>query len=148
MAFDDKLFPDSLTTNGTNTFMLGCDTMCHASHTNLSTQFGLDHGHGMWRTVITISHVIPVVIIGTTTLISYHLVKSLKLTWRLDGCRWNLQLSNLQMSCSDLSRMKGYQDSSSNNGHQAACPTDSSRFLYWSRTMKNLPRWAFFITGS
>ena len=34
----------------------------------------------------------------------------------------NLRVSELHLSCSDLMRLIGYQDSSSCNGHQATCP--------------------------
>ena len=37
-------------------------------------------------------------------------VKSLQLICRLGTRRWNRQVPNLQLSCSDLMRMRGYQD--------------------------------------
>ena len=36
--------------------------------------------------------------------------------------RWNLRVPDLQMSCSDLTRMWGYQDRSPNNGCQVTFP--------------------------
>ena len=61
-------------------------------------------------------------LVWTTTLSPNLQVKSLQLIWRLDTCRWNLWVPDLQMSCSDLTRMIGYQDSSPSNGHQGTCP--------------------------
>ena len=36
---------------------------------------------------------------------------------------WNRPVPDLQMGCSDLTKMRGYQDNSPSNGHQVTCPT-------------------------
>ena len=56
-------------------------------------------------------HVNLVVISGTTKLVLYRLVKSLQLIWRSGTRRWNLRVPNLQMSCSNMIRMRWCQDS-------------------------------------
>ena len=38
-------------------------------------------------------------ITGNTVLVPYRWIKSLQLIWRLGTCRWNLQVSHLQMGC-------------------------------------------------
>ena len=48
----------------------------------------------------------------------YNLVKSLQLIWRLGTCRFHLRVPDIQMDCSDLTKMRGYQFSSPINGHQ------------------------------
>ena len=50
-----------------------------------------------------------VAISGTAKLVPYHVVKSHQLSWRSGTRRWNLRVPDLQMSCSDLTRMRGYQ---------------------------------------
>ena len=64
-----------------------------------------------------IGYVILVAIIGTTKQVPYQLVKSLQLIRRWCTRRWNLRVHDLQMSCCDLTRMRGYHNSSPNNGH-------------------------------
>ena len=51
-------------------------------------------------------------IAGTTILVPYRLVISLRLIWRLGTRKWNLRVPNLQMSCSDLTEKTGHQQSS------------------------------------
>ena len=63
-------------------------------------------------------------------LVSYLGVKSQQLIWTLGTRRWNLWVPDLQMSCSDLTRMWGYQDRSPNNGCLVTFPimlTQTSR---------------------
>ena len=67
----------------------------------------------------TIGYAAVVVITGTTVLVPYHLVTSLQLIWRSSRC--HQQVPNLQMKCSDLTGMRGYQDSSPSNSHQVTC---------------------------
>ena len=45
----------------------------------------------------------------------HHLVKSQPLFWRLGTRRLNLRVPNLQMSCSDLTWMRGYQANNPRN---------------------------------
>ena len=52
--------------------------------------------------------------VGTIILVPHLLVNWLQLVWRSGTRRWNLQVPDLQMSCSDLTRMKGCQDNSYN----------------------------------
>ena len=42
-------------------------------------------------------------------------------------CRFHLQVPNLQMSCSDLTSMIGYQAGSANDGHQATYLTETQQ---------------------
>ena len=61
-----------------------------------------------WKQQTTGNHnrnVSLVVITRISELVPYHLVKSLQLIWRLDTCRFNLRLPNLQVSCSDSTRI-------------------------------------------
>ena len=61
-------------------------------------------------------------IIGTSSLVPYLLVKSLQLFGRLGTRRWNLRVPSFQMSCSDLTWIRGYQVNSSSNGCQVIHP--------------------------
>ena len=47
--------------------------------------------------------------------------KSLQLKWRSGTRRWNLRVSDLQLSCSDIARLRGYQYRSPSNDHQTKC---------------------------
>ena len=59
-------------------------------------------------------------IIGTTLLVPYLWIKSLQLIWKSGFLRFNLRVPALQMNCSDLDNMAGYQDSSTSNDRQVA----------------------------
>ena len=50
------------------------------------------------------------------------LIKSLQLIWRSGTRRWNLRVPDLQMRCSDLTRVRGYQVICPNTGHQTTWP--------------------------
>ena len=72
-----------------------------------------DQAQDSWWQVIQYSirmeHVVLAAITKTTILVPY-LVKSLPLIWRPGTRRWNLRVPGHQMSCSDLTRMRGYQE--------------------------------------
>ena len=75
---------------------------------------------------------------GVTAVSHYaiNLVKILQLIWRSGTRRFHLQVPDLHMSRSDLTRMRGYQDSSSNNLHQATFPIWPSQASH-SSTLKS-----------
>ena len=58
----------------------------------------------------------------TTILVSSLSVKSLQLFWRSGTRRFHLWMPDLQMSCGDLTKMRGYQDSNPRHGHQETSP--------------------------
>ena len=70
---------------------------------------------------------------GATVLIHWHVVKSLKLIWRSGTRRWNLQMSDLQMSRSELKT--GCRDSNSSNIYHSDRP-------YFTRSPE--PNWVFW----
>ena len=70
---------------------------------------------------------------GATVLMHWHVVKSLQLIWSSSTCRWNLQMSDLQMSCSELKT--GYRDSNSSNIYHSDRP-------YFTRSPE--PNWVFW----
>ena len=56
-----------------------------------------------------------VAIFRATILVLFHVFKSLQFIWRLDTCRWNLRVPNLQMKCRYLTYKIRHQDSCANN---------------------------------
>ena len=56
--------------------------------------------------------------IGFTESVPTHLVKSLQLVWKIGYPYISSLEPDFQVSCSDWTRTRGYQDSSSNDGHQ------------------------------
>ena len=69
----------------------------------------------------SLGHVTLVAIYGTTILLPNLYAKLLQHIWRSGSGRFHLPEPDLQMCCSDLRRMKGYQDSNPGNGHQVTC---------------------------
>ena len=75
------------------------------------------HQGTLWYSACGGKNLALVAISRTTELVPYHLVKSLQLIWRLGTRKLNLRILDLEVSCSDLTRIGGYQDDASNNGH-------------------------------
>ena len=67
-------------------------------------------------------HVTRQHLLWATTLVTYHIVKSLQLIWKSGTPWWNLRASDLQMSYSDLSSRYDIQDISSSNCRQGNIP--------------------------
>ena len=61
-------------------------------------------------------------ITGTPSWYPLILIKSLQLNWRLGTSRFHRRVPNLQMSCSDLTKIIGYPLGSSSYGHQDNIP--------------------------
>ena len=69
-------------------------------------------------------------------------VNSLQLIWRLGTRRFHLRVPDLQMSCSDLTRIQGYQDNSHNKffHHSFIHPIQYEILLYWMNTYSQIPQ--------
>ena len=81
------------------------------------------HGNRSWRCandIIIICHGVGIRC-GATILVSPTLVKSLQLVWKLYIRRFHLLVHDLQMGCTDLTKNK-VQDNSSSNGLQGDMP--------------------------
>ena len=63
--------------------------------------------------------VAPVTITGTTIAVPYLLSQVIATHMKIGHRRFHLRVPYLQMSCCDLTRMRGYRDCRSNNDHQA-----------------------------
>ena len=79
---------------------------------------------------------LPVTLVAITEItnpIHYHLVKLSQLIWISDTRRFHLRVPDLQMSCCNLTRRRGYQDRSPRNGRQEACliSIEPSAWAFW-----------------
>ena len=65
-------------------------------------------------------------ITGTTQLEPYFCVKPLEHIGRLGTRRFHRGVPDFEMSCSEVTTPRGYQDSGLSSGHQVACSNDNS----------------------